>query len=250
VEHGGPRGLEWRLVVDGPAPAAVNMGRDEAILRAVAAGGPITLRFYSWRPWAFSLGYFQKYEDFLPQAQEGLPIVRRITGGGAIWHADELTYSLAARFGEDRFPRRAGDVLAAIHRALASGLRLLGVDAGLADSGAACSAQMCFEKSQKYDIVVEGAKLLGSAQRRRGRAFLQHGSLPLSPNAFAPSATSLSQLLENPPATARIIEVLTDAFESAFGAACVDGRLSDEETVDAEALAETKYAGDAWTRLR
>jgi lipoate-protein ligase A len=74
--------------------------------------------------------------------------------------------------------------------------------------------------------------------------------MPLSPNAFAPSAASLSQLLENPPAEARIIDVLTDAFESAFGASCVDGRLSDEETVDAEELAETKYASDAWTRLR
>ena len=109
---------------------------------------------------------------------------------------------------------------------------------------------MCFEKSQKYDVVAGGRKLLGSAQRRHGLAFLQHGSLPLSPNEYAPSAASLSDLLENPPAEAKIIDVLTNAFEEAFGAVCVDGRLTDEETVDAEELAEARYRSDAWTRRR
>jgi lipoyl(octanoyl) transferase len=240
----------WRLIIDEPLDAAANMARDEALLRAVQRGAATTLRFYAWRPWAFSLGYFQNWADFEAHAERGVPIVRRLTGGGAIWHADELTYSLVGPFGREGFPQRAADIFEKVHKTIVEGLAGLGVSAELSDAPTGRSATICFAKPQKLDIVVGGRKLLGSAQRRYGGWFLQHGSLPLSPNEYAPGAISIFDILVNPAATDRIIETLTGAFERAFEVNCAPGALTTEEAAEAAELAIGKYAGAKWNRRR
>jgi len=240
----------WRLSVDGEAGAAENMARDEGVLLAAREGAATTLRFYAWRPWALSLGYFQKYGDFAAHARRGIPVVRRLTGGGAIYHADEITYSVVGPFGVRPFPRRAGEIFRKLHGAIVEGLRGLGVAAELSDASAGRSSAICFQRPQKYDIVVGGRKLLGSAQRRFGGVFLQHGSLPLSPNELAPGAISLGQLVEKRTETARIVGLLGRAFEDAFGVEIVPGALSSEEEAVAARLAVEKYNSPGWNERR
>lgn len=238
-----------RFAADGAAGAALNMGRDEAMLLSVVRDGGILLRFYRWQPHAFSIGYFQRWRDFARFRREGRDVVRRPSGGGAIWHADEITYSIAARCGDGPFPRRSAAIFEQVHQCLADGLRALGVDAVLADGAAGASPAICFSRPQKYDLIVDGRKILGSAQRRARGAFLQHGSLPLSPNEFAPQALSLGEALGTRPDEAATIAALVRGFERVLGIRFKEAGPPWEETA-AVRLAQEKYSSDGWSRLR
>lgn len=176
----------WRLLIEEePQSGAANMALDQAIAMACAAGeSPPTLRFYRWQPPAVSLGRHQSVADIdqAAVAAHGYDLVRRTTGGRAILHIDEFTYSVAAAATE---PRVAGGVMDAYLRlsnALVAGLQALGVAADKAGgdvrTGPDVSAA-CFEVPSAYEITVHGRKLMGSAQSRRGKYVLQHGSLPL-----------------------------------------------------------------------
>lgn len=176
----------WRLLLERePRPGAENMALDEAIMDAVAAGAaPPTLRFYQWAPPCLSLGKRQPLDgvDLARCRAGGVDVVRRATGGWAILHTDELTYSIAARPDD---PRAEGAILDAYRRlsqGLVAGLRLLGMDATMNPvhpSGAVYASAACFEAPSAYEIVAEGRKLMGSAQARPAGRVLQHGSLPL-----------------------------------------------------------------------
>ena len=203
----------WRLIRHGPATGAYNMAVDEAIGRAVAQeAAPPTLRFYAWEPPCVSLGRNQALAsvDSARCAALGYDIVRRPTGGRAILHTDELTYSVAAR---PENPLMAGMVLESYLRlgyGLVAGLEELGIPAeeapGTNRAGRDVSAA-CFEVPSAYEIVADGRKLLGSAQTRRSDYVLQHGSLPLTGDLT------------------RLVDCLTFASEEeARGAAPVAGR--------------------------
>ncbi|MBF6591461.1 MAG: lipoate--protein ligase family protein [Ktedonobacterales bacterium] len=176
----------WRLLIEREAhPGAWNMALDEAIMEAVAAGTvPPTLRFYQWAPPCLSLGKRQPLDgvDLARCRVDGVEVVRRATGGWAILHTDELTYSIAARPDD---PRAAGAILDAYRRlsaGLLAGLRLLGVDAAMnpvQPGGVANASAACFEVPSAYEIVAGARKLIGSAQTRPSGRVLQHGSLPL-----------------------------------------------------------------------
>ena len=176
----------WRLIVD-PAPrtGAWNMALDEAVQDAVAAGeAPPTLRFYQWAPPAVSLGKRQPVDgvDLARCRRDGVDVVRRPTGGLAILHTDELTYSIATLPTD---PRAAGAILDAYKRlsaGLVEGLRQLGVPAELNPVnpyGTPSGSAACFEAPSAYEITAGGKKLMGSAQSRPAGRVLQHGSLPL-----------------------------------------------------------------------
>ncbi|MCB9452101.1 MAG: lipoate--protein ligase family protein [Anaerolineaceae bacterium] len=160
------------------------MAKDEAILTAVSAGdAPPTLRLYAWEPMCLSLGYGQRGReaDIDRLAAIGWEIVRRPTGGKAILHGDELTYSLAL---PTDHPLAAGDVVTSyltISRALVAGLELLGLRPQADPLAAALKIQgpVCFEVPSHYEITANGRKLIGSAQVRRKGGILQHGTLPL-----------------------------------------------------------------------
>ena len=180
-----PRAV-WRLIVeDRPLSGAWNMALDLAISPAVAEGtAPPTLRFYSWEPICLSLGRRQPLDgvDLARCAADGVDVVRRPTGGWAIFHADELTYSVALP-GSD--PRATGAVLDAYRKlsgGLVAGLRRLGGDAHMNPEdplGVHNTSAACFEVPSAYEIVMGGRKLMGSAQTRTQGHVLQHGSLPL-----------------------------------------------------------------------
>ena len=176
----------WRLLITPPADGATNMAIDEALLHALADGaGRPTLRFYQWEPPCLSLGYNERSADVdeAACARLGYTWVRRPTGGRAILHTDELTYSITAPGDE---PRVAGSIVNSyrhLSAGLLAGLRALGADVFQAqaekvvnpDQGAAC-----FDTPSNYEITVRGKKLVGSAQVRRRGIVLQHGTLPLT----------------------------------------------------------------------
>ncbi len=174
---------QWRLIYDNPAFGAWNMAVDEAIMESVGAGqSPPTLRLYAWEPACLSLGYGQRFTDVdvTRLNQVGWDIVRRPTGGRAILHTDELTYSLSLSADDEL---AAGTVVESYQRisfALLAGLTNLGASPR-ADQRAERieSGPVCFETPSHYEITVDGRKLVGSAQMRRKNAILQHGSLPL-----------------------------------------------------------------------
>jgi lipoate-protein ligase A len=178
--------VTWRLIVDVAArTGSWNMALDSAIADAVASGtARPTLRFYQWEPACLSLGRRQPLDgvDLTRCRTDGVDVVRRPTGGWAILHTDELTYSVAA-LGND--PRTSGAILDAYRKlsaGLVAGLRLLGADAVMNPEdplGVHNTSAACFEIPSAYEITASGYKLMGSAQTRTQGRVLQHGSLPL-----------------------------------------------------------------------
>jgi len=180
-------GTVLRWLVDLAADGPTNMARDEAILLQVGEGrAPPTLRFYRWNPATISLGYFQKYEEYesLPSPAGDLAVVRRQTGGGAILHDLELTYSLILPL---QHPMVTGGKLTAlydrVHQSFADLLRSAGVSVVVGPRGSGTCSHggpfFCFERHSCNDLICDGKKLMGSAQRRTPFAVLQHGSLIL-----------------------------------------------------------------------
>ncbi len=177
---------QWRLIYDQPTLGARNMAVDEAILGSVSAGDqPPTLRLYRWIPPCLSLGYGQRSReaDLDRLSSRGWDIVRRPTGGRAILHIDELTYSLALPIDHPLAARGIVESYRRISEALISTLTHLGArpHAERADSEATHTTNpVCFETPSHYEITVDGRKLVGSAQVRRKAGILQHGTLPLT----------------------------------------------------------------------
>ncbi len=261
----------WRLLLTPPARGAWNMAVDEAILEAVGRGESLpTLRLYAWEPPCLSLGYAQPLSDVdLPRLQaRGWDLVRRPTGGRAILHTDELTYSVAAPPDE---PRVAGTLLESYNRLAAAILRalhILGLPAEMQDrhvpAPAAVNANpVCFEVPSIYEITVGGKKLVGSAQARRREGVLQHGALPLTGDL-----TRILQVLAFPDeesrsrAAARLlqravtvegflgrkvswdgaVQAFVTGFSEVLSLDLQAGELSAAERRRAEELVEKKYA--------
>jgi lipoate-protein ligase A len=175
----------WRLLITPPADGATNMAIDEAILQALADGRSLpTLRFYQWNPPCLSLGYNQHYTEVDEDAcaRLGYTWVRRPTGGRAILHTDELTYSVIAPLDEPRVMGGIVDSYRRLSAGLLSGLRALGADVFQAQQEKVLNpspSAVCFDTPSNYEITVQGKKVVGSAQVRRRGIVLQHGSVPL-----------------------------------------------------------------------
>jgi lipoate-protein ligase A len=173
------------------------MGLDEVLLEA-ADTRPI-LRLYTWEPAALSLGYFQRFED-VPAAREVTHVVRRITGGGAIHHhAGELTFSIAAPATDPLYRGEVAASYARVHAVLIEALVAVGLvgehTPTLAASRGALHSDvagtgMCFHASTPLDVVWDGRKGIGSAQRRTGGRVLHHGSIKLSPSPYEPEVAT------------------------------------------------------------
>jgi lipoate-protein ligase A len=175
----------WRLLITPPTDGATNMAIDEAILQALAIGqGLPTLRFYQWNPPCLSLGYNQHYSEVDQDAcaRLGYTWLRRPTGGRAILHTDELTYSVVAPLDEPRVLGGIVDSYRRLSAGLLAGLRALGADVFQAQQEKVLNpspSAVCFDTPSNYEITVQGKKVVGSAQVRRRGIVLQHGSVPL-----------------------------------------------------------------------
>jgi lipoate-protein ligase A len=176
----------WRLLISPPAFGAWNMAVDEVILEEVEQKlAPSTLRLFDWEPACISLGYAQPCSDIDQERLNSLgwDWVRRPTGGRAILHTDELTYSVIAPLSD---PRVSGGVLESYRRlssALLSALHFLHLPAeslpGKSHGVNNESSTVCFQVPSNYEITAQGKKIIGSAQARRKNALLQHGTFPL-----------------------------------------------------------------------
>jgi lipoate-protein ligase A len=267
----------WRLMCTSPANGAWNMALDEAILLSIGRGeSPATLRLFAWDPPCLSLGYAQPFADIDIGAitARGWGVVRRPTGGRAILHTDEITYSVIA---SNQEPRLAGSIVESyrrLSRALLEVLRLLGIQSN-ADKEYDLPEQVdkrgavCFEVPSNYEITVGDKKILGSAQARRSEGILQHGSLPLFGDISRitqvltfPDESKRNQVAQRVLERAVTIESILQksisweeaaiafekAFESTLDLQFVHGDPTPQELQEAERLVREKYANSAWTK--
>ncbi|GAB4494334.1 MAG: lipoate--protein ligase family protein [Anaerolineales bacterium] len=264
----------WRLLITPPARGAWNMAVDEAILGTAGCGQSLpTLRLYAWNPPCLSLGYAQPFADVdLDRlTARGWEVVRRATGGRAILHTEELTYSVTAPLDH---PLMQGSILESYQRlakALVSGVRALGIPVEMAEYAPATGAAkgpVCFEVPSAYEIVVNGKKLIGSAQARKREGVLQHGTLPLTGDLtritqvlfFADEqarAAAGEKLLQRATTATGVLgweidwetaaQALVESFQRELGIRLERGELSGAEVAHAEDLLQNKYAHPSWT---
>ena len=237
----------WRLLLDPPGSAAWNMCVDEALLARVPEAPP-TLRFYSWAEPSLSLGYRQPAPAWRERAEElGLQLVRRITGGGTVLHAGDLTYALAAPRSCPELPADLRGSCEWIREVLLSGLRSIGVRAQASPTARGAERlDLCFAGATGLEIELDRAKWVGSAQRRTRTGYLQHGSIRLSDDS-ALYAALLGERLHWPRESAKlelaeVREALCRAFARALGGRLELGSLAEPDLN----LARIRHA----TRLR
>ncbi len=228
-------GGTMRLIRGGPGEPGYNMALDALLLEECCRRGGAALRFYSWSPPAVSIGRFQDVSagiDLGACRRLGLPVVRRMTGGRAVLHHSEVTYSIAAAWGENFPPMGVTDLYERIAGGLLRALAMLGVSAGSAGSAvrrglAAARSANCFRSPSRCEIVHQGRKLVGSAQVRSPAGFLQHGSVLLEVDAslwegvFGPGAAcgvaSLGEILDRPVASGEVEDALAAGLAGLAG---------------------------------
>ena len=257
----------WRLLVTEPADGATNMAIDEALWRGRQAGtSPPTLRFFAWAPPTVSLGYGQpldRHVDLAACQSLGVGLVRRPTGGSAIYHDGperELTYSVAATAADLAIGSDLLETYRWIGAALLRGLCALGAPAELVPERppAGPVPAFCFARTGVFEIEVDGRKLVGSAQRRQGESFLQHGAILLSideptvralfPTTRDPlsTLTTLENAMARRPSFFEVAEALTRAFEQEHGLSFRPGGLSEDEMASVDRLVTDRYASPDW----
>jgi len=250
------------------------MAVDEAILASAGRGQSLpTLRLYAWQPACLSLGYAQPFADVDVERlnARGWDVVRRATGGRAILHTDELTYSVTAPLDH---PLMQGTILESYRRlaiALVAGVRALGIPVEMAEHAPATGAAkgpVCFEAPSAYEIVTGGKKLIGSAQARKREGVLQHGTFPLNGDLtriaqalFFPdeqARTAAGEKLLRRATTAESVlgreigwetaaQATVESFQRELGICLERGELTEGEIARAEDLFQNKYAHPSWT---
>jgi len=212
--------------------AAMNMAIDEALLDSIAVS---SIRFYRWKSPALSFGYFGKFGDVASYAY-GRDLVRRWTGGGVVFHGDDLTYAIAIPANAPIFGESSGSIYVTIHAALRNALAAIGKcaelapAAGVVDAGSPIPGRgnSCFANPVRSDVILKGRKIAGAAQRRTRRGLLQQGSI---------------QYID-----------LETGFPLGFARELSENRSErkiDNELLDrAKEIAEKKYSTEAWLRKR
>jgi lipoyl(octanoyl) transferase len=258
----------WRLINSGARDGCSNMAVDEALLACFDAehSRPI-FRIYSWEPPALSLGRFQKGGEVLDRescARAGVAVVRRISGGGVIYHADEITYSLVCS--PEHVPQASS--IKGSFRVLTSFLvrfySTLGLNPCYAmdsfpdGAGLGGRSPFCFAGRESYDILIEGRKVGGNAQRRLKRAIFQHGSIPLvnragtgasllcNPLPGIGEATTALRDLGVDQARDELQRLMAHAFAESMSVEMEEDALTGDEEASANALALGKHSLDSW----
>jgi lipoate-protein ligase A len=260
----------FRLILDPPKSGAENMAIDEALLgtmeEGVLSGAPQIpiLRLYSWSEPTLSIGYMQKAGVF--KALNGLPIVRRITGGRAVLHDTELTYSLVCPQDNPLFAKGIEGAYRLVSSAIVDTLKGVGIDASFEKGdlkGKAAKSgkerEACFLTTSRYEVVVrdgegQAKKLAGSSQRRFKAAFLQHGSILLNLDRSLMEKVFGANAVENTTSVSELAEVDTDSFKAAFVEHLAESleadfllsRISPPEFCLAEDLLRDRYSRLEW----
>ena len=245
-----------RLIVDPPTCGAWNMAVDEALLES-AGQGMTTLRFYEWSAPTLSLGYFQPVSDRQQHApSRHLPLVRRASGGGAIVHDRELTYSFSTPMGgRGRFDARAKQLYQLFHESIIDTLAGFGCEARLCSgplegkSAPGSEPFLCFQRRTAGDVLCGIHKIAGSAQRRHREGLLQHGSILLAQSDAAPELPGVSELA-SPVAAPSLVSALVERLAINFGTRFANGSLAAAEEARATELMRVRFQHSSWTERR
>jgi lipoate-protein ligase A len=269
------RKIFWRLIISSPSSGSWNMAIDEAILEEVVSRAvPTTLRLYSWHPYCLSIGHAQSISevntDFL--IEKGWGMVRRPTGGRAILHADELTYSINAPIDD---PHIQGGVIESyrhLSHCLLHALDLIGIKTDskpkIAEEKHLSKNPVCFQYPSDYEITFHGKKLVGSAQARKINGVLQHGAIPLfgdisrivstlnykiydekikAKNSLLTRATTLQDVMGHMISWKEMADAILRAFEETLNIHFIYSSLSPNELNRAKTLQKEKYKNNVWT---
>ncbi|RLF39875.1 MAG: lipoate--protein ligase family protein [Thermoplasmata archaeon] len=251
---------KWRLLKTGYANAYRNMAIDEAILYAHSKElAPPTVRFYQWNPSAISIGYFQSLErevDIDECHRRGIDYVRRITGGGAVYHDKELTYSIVI---SENHPEIPSNILESYHRicgAIIKGLYNIGINS---------------RYSPINDILVDGRKISGNAQTRKYKTVLQHGTILIDVDVdtmftllkvpdekikdkfianVKDRVTSIRKIRGEEISFDKLADALKKGFEEEFNIKLVEGKLTEEEEEFAEEFEKNRFSKKEWNYRR
>ena len=267
--------MAWRFLDTGTGSAMFAMALDEAILNAVGRGdSPPTIRLYGFEPHAITIGYSQqagKLLDFDACDRAGIDVTRRMTGGRAVFHADEITYSVIGGTDDRWCGGGITETYQAIGIAIRDALAAVGVSAGLSrgvtgrHDGEAGRTAPCFLSTSRHEIMVRGRKIVGSAQRRVGGVFLQHGSILTGPGhrriadylrdrrlsaAWAESlermTTDCAAEMSVPVVMDTIKDALRRSFERHLGLPLPLEEPRGYELVEADELMQERYALKGW----
>jgi lipoate-protein ligase A len=276
----------WRFIHTGDRSPADNMAIDEAILTAHSEGKvPPTVRFYGWEPATLSIGYFQKAKEVDGGAlqREGIGFVRRPTGGRAVLHDKELTYSIIVSEAYPGIPSNVTEAYRVLSEGLLQGFRALGLGAEMVqlaseeekEKYASAGSAACFDSPSWYELVVEGRKVAGSAQVRQKDVVLQHGSILLDMDtdqlfrllkfsnekvaermkmSFSKKAVAINELLLAQGKPTVTLEQVEQAFRReialGLGVELTDAQLTPYEQELADRLVREKYGTDEWNYRR
>lgn len=257
-----------RLIVDEPLKGTVNMAIDQALLNSANDSNQITLRFYRWSEPTLTLGYFQRYTDRTSHADSlGCPVVRRKTGGGAILHDQELTYSLCIP-SRNRWSTQNSEMYELVHDVIIEQLKKFGVRSQLfrneletqegtgsdlneiAPPTIDAHAFMCFSRRSPGDITCRGHKIVGSAQRRLKNALLQHGSILIRKSSHAPSLLGIEELNDASIDIGKLIELLSQTIEASMGFELNRGVLTETENESLKNQYLNDFESESWNRRR
>jgi lipoate-protein ligase A len=255
--------MKCRFIDTGANNAYMNMAIDEAILHYCRI--PV-LRIYGWNPNAVSVGYNQDLNEInLDRCKEfGIDVVRRITGGKAVFHDKELTYSFILPENLNLLPKEINESYRTIANALLIAFKKFGINAEIKKIPERIATSICFNSSNWYELLVDGKKISGSAQRRMSGKILQHGSILIdfdydknsslfSSNNFIDNIqnlrkriTSLKNELNRTMKYNELGSALKNGFIENFGFDMADDSLREEEIILAEKLMKEKYLTDEW----
>jgi lipoyl(octanoyl) transferase len=246
-------GISCRILPFEAASGPMNMAADQAILES-AAEGVATVRFYSWTQPTLSLGYFQpESARHIHDPLAVLPFVRRPTGGQILVHHHEVTYALALPSGPPwrTDAEKVCGWMGRMHRAISDALRSLEVQTDVATGSVAGRGEtLCFLQSVPGDVLIGGHKIVGSAQRRRRGALLQHGAVLMAASPHAPMLPGIQELTGLCLSEQDVCSAISHQFSGHFSCRLLPGDWSPCERNRIAVLATTQYARPAWNLKR
>lgn len=265
---------EWCFLDTGLDDAATNMALDESLLNWHCEGKiPPTLRFYGWAKPSLSVGRFQNVDtviDFNALQKYGCQFVRRLTGGSAVLHDDELTYSLVISEQDPSIPKSVREAYYVLSKGVLEGYKNLGIQADYAvpeKSIEKSRTAVCFEKPAYYEMIVNGKKISGNAQTRKNGVLLQHGSIPMrideqmlfdlfrfpseeirqrKRSDFTDKAITINQITNKIHKYAMLKEAFLKGFETGLDLTFSPLKLSERQWEEVHRLAQSKYATESW----
>ncbi|SDJ41415.1 lipoate--protein ligase family protein [Salimicrobium halophilum] len=268
----------WSFLYTPDLTPAMNMALDESLMKwhREKKIAPV-LRFYTWSPAGLSVGHFQKTDGRISKegvSEHQVDIVRRLTGGRAVLHDDELTYSVIIAEDHPMIPNTVKEAYLVLSEGLMKGYSRLGIEAEYAipeEERMNNQSAVCFEEPSWYELTIHGKKAAGSAQVRQKGVLLQHGSIPIrtdeaklfdmftypservkerAKNGFKHKAVSIEDAMDEEVTVEYVHDAFLQGFREGLEVAFEPLELTKDDWKEVEALAETKYASDEWNLKR